>query len=535
MNLFLSKKSKIHKLSKNLMTAIRQNKKLTLIAVFVLLFGAIGSYMLFSTRAEVPQGTYTNWDWNAPSDGYTSLQHSLTVEAVTPNAPFFWSHQFGFVNGDGGYIGLQSSGSRVNGTQGKTAIFSVFGAAIDATAGSCVMEQGGFDGGTGSGTSCRVPYEWEVGRSYTMRTAKTGADSGGTWWTGWVKDNASGVETKIAEIKVPATWKGHGSWSVMWTEFFGASVPSCDLIPYSRVRFTKPIANNGSATPSSMSNYLNDRITCPSSITNVSNGVVQTNGNPHYQDATIAAAGSTNGITGVYFNNKDFTGTSITRNDTAVNYDWRNGSPDIQLGPDTFSVRWTGKIAVPTSGTYTFHTYSDDGIRLWVNNQKIIDDWTDHPPQENSGSINLTAGQQYEIKVEYYENGGGAVARLLWSGPNVAKQVIPNSAYIITQSSPPPAPSDTQAPVVTISRPSPGETVRGTVQINATAQDNVGVVKMEVYVNGEFVASSNSNSLSATWEPPKAKGKSSKNHTLYVTATDAAGNSSSQTLTFSVR
>ena len=52
--------------------------------------------------------------------------------------------------------------------------------------------------------------------------------------------------------------------------------------------------------------------------------------------------------------------------------------------------------------TYTFYTTSDDGVRLWVNNQLVVDNWTDHAATENSGAIALTAGQRYDIRMEFY-------------------------------------------------------------------------------------------------------------------------------------
>src|SRR2546422_721284 len=81
----------------------------------------------------------------------------------------------------------------------------------------------------------------------------------------------------------------------------------------------------------------------------------------------------------------------------------------------------------PSSETVTFHTVSDDGVRLWVNGQLIIDNWTDHAPTENSGTIALTAGQRYDIRMDFYENGGGAVAQLYWSSPTITRHIIPQS------------------------------------------------------------------------------------------------------------
>src|SRR5262249_9235685 len=103
------------------------------------------------------------------------------------------------------------------------------------------------------------------------------------------------------------------------------------------------------------------------------------------------------------------------------------GQPGI--GADLFSVRWTGMVQPRYSGTYTFYTMSDDGASLWVSNNvtPLIDNWTDHAPTENIGNIDLVAGQYYNIRMEYYENGGGALAKLSWSAAFVAKDIIPQS------------------------------------------------------------------------------------------------------------
>jgi len=146
------------------------------------------------------------------------------------------------------------------------------------------------------------------------------------------------------------------------------------------------------------------------------------------------------GLTGQYFNNQDFTGTAVTRVDTTVNFDWAAGAPVSGFGVDTFSVRWTGEVVPQFSESYRFYTSSDDGVRLWVNNQQIVNNWTDHGTTENSGTIALTAGQAYPIRMEYYEAGGQAVARLSWSSASRAKQIIPQSRLSSMPSTPPPPP-----------------------------------------------------------------------------------------------
>ena len=132
------------------------------------------------------------------------------------------------------------------------------------------------------------------------------------------------------------------------------------------------------------------------------------------------------GLTGEYFNNIDFTDLRVTRIDPVIDFNWGFGSPDPAVGPDTFSVRWVGILQTPFSETYTFHTTSDDGIRLWVNDTLVVNDWSDHAARERSGSIKLDAGL-YDIKVEYYENTRRAVAKLAWSSPSQPKQIIPQS------------------------------------------------------------------------------------------------------------
>ncbi|MDP9348567.1 MAG: PA14 domain-containing protein, partial [Gemmatimonadota bacterium] len=80
---------------------------------------------------------------------------------------------------------------------------------------------------------------------------------------------------------------------------------------------------------------------------------------------------------------------------------------------DQFSARWVGKHSF-NAGTYEFKVTADDGIRLWVDGQLLIDQWKDQAPTTYTASVSLTAGE-HEVKTEYYENGGGAVARVSWA------------------------------------------------------------------------------------------------------------------------
>ncbi len=148
-----------------------------------------------------------------------------------------------------------------------------------------------------------------------------------------------------------------------------------------------------------------------------------------------APAGNGTGLTAQYFDNIDFTNLKVTRTDATVNFDWGNGSPDPSVGVDTFSARWTGQVQAKYSEAYTFYTFSDDGVRLWVNNMLVINNWNDHGPTENAGQITLAAGQKYSITMEFYENGYGATAKLSWSSASQAKQIVPQQ-YLYGTSTP---------------------------------------------------------------------------------------------------
>ena len=108
----------------------------------------------------------------------------------------------------------------------------------------------------------------------------------------------------------------------------------------------------------------------------------------------VSTGGGGNGLSATYYDNMDLTGATVTRVDPTIDFSWGTGVPAAGIGADTFSVRWTGQVQPQFTGTYTFYTVSDDGVRLWVNGQQIVNNWTDHAPTENSGTIALAAGQR---------------------------------------------------------------------------------------------------------------------------------------------
>ena len=152
-----------------------------------------------------------------------------------------------------------------------------------------------------------------------------------------------------------------------------------------------------------------------------------TNSSPATVHIVVGTGGT--GLTGSYYNNMDFTSLVTTRIDSAVNFDW-GSTPPASLGAGTYSVRWTGRVLAPETGTYRFSTRTSDGVRLWINGVQVINDWNDQAANlwNDSAAITLTAGQQYHLIMEYYDNASPSTARLYWympSRPYQAATVIP--------------------------------------------------------------------------------------------------------------
>ncbi|MGF2033815.1 MAG: DUF4347 domain-containing protein [Nostoc sp. CmiVER01] len=137
---------------------------------------------------------------------------------------------------------------------------------------------------------------------------------------------------------------------------------------------------------------------------------------PLVSDGSFSVMSSGYGLKGEYFNNRDLSGTPVhTEIDSAINFDWGNRSPwASSVNSDNFSVRWTGNIIFPENGYYKFFTEADDGVRLWINNELIINRWFDASQTDESNVVYRSKGEAASIKLEYYERGFGAKAKLQW-------------------------------------------------------------------------------------------------------------------------
>ncbi|MEL0653183.1 glycoside hydrolase family 3 C-terminal domain-containing protein [Algibacter sp. TI.3.09] len=144
------------------------------------------------------------------------------------------------------------------------------------------------------------------------------------------------------------------------------------------------------------------------------------------------------GLFGEYYDDKFLEGTPQTRVDKVVNFDPVNNPPDPYTNYRHKSIRWTGYITPNFSGTYKIGVNSDDGVRLWLNNKLVVDEWHNRGMTTDQVEITMEAGEKYAIKLEYFDNGGDAICQLLWEVPTLTddlyaedKAVARASDYVI--------------------------------------------------------------------------------------------------------
>ena len=134
--------------------------------------------------------------------------------------------------------------------------------------------------------------------------------------------------------------------------------------------------------------------------------------------ASALRSGGQPGLSAEYFSTEDLSGAPFaTRRDAQVDLNWARGNPVPGLPVFHISARWTGEMVAPADGDYALGVRGDDGFRLFVGGQKVLDDWSVHPPDTRSYTLTLKAGQAVPIRLEYYQAEGGAEVSLLWKQP----------------------------------------------------------------------------------------------------------------------
>lgn len=138
------------------------------------------------------------------------------------------------------------------------------------------------------------------------------------------------------------------------------------------------------------------------------------------------------GFFGEYFDNAQLEGKpNFTRVDPAIDFDWSKVSPKKGFPRENFSVRWTGTLGpIPESGQYLLGGKTDDGLRYWIDGKQIINSWIGRGPTEDLMPVKLEKGKTYQIKIEYNQLGGGAVAQMTWVKPSEVKEIVNRSLWI---------------------------------------------------------------------------------------------------------
>jgi len=132
----------------------------------------------------------------------------------------------------------------------------------------------------------------------------------------------------------------------------------------------------------------------------------------------VPASAFTGPLTAQFYNNMTLSGTPVTTTtEPNVDFNWNGDSPLSGVNADQWSATFSGTIDPTVTGTYTFSLTSDDGSRLLVNGQQVIDNWQDQASNTETGTVTLTAGQPATIEVEYYQDGGSSLVSLGWQLP----------------------------------------------------------------------------------------------------------------------
>lgn len=255
-------------------------KLLSFVFVFACIGGLLGAALLLISNAagypKGPGGTYSDWYFPDNGAGYDSLDWDITPEIlpVRPNAAWVSTHfyfmNFSFINGSGGYTGLQdySEPTRLRPISGKTITFSIW----DTQLGGQSPDQSQPFYGEGTGWQTRLAYTFEAGKTYHMRIAvgPNGRDSTGTWWGVTITDKSTGTNQLVGQIKVPPTWgklkpsAALNGEDANWNQTGSGQVTEYDCSKF--ITSTTSVDNlvaNGAVRPNRLSNMVSTGISQP--------------------------------------------------------------------------------------------------------------------------------------------------------------------------------------------------------------------------------------------------------------------------------
>lgn len=183
--------------------------------------------------------------------------------------------------------------------------------------------------------------------------------------------------------------------------------------------------------------------------------------------------GTGTGLTAQYYAANDFKTLLLTRTEPNINlFDLTHPSPHY-LVPASFAARWTGKIQPQFTETYTFYVTVGGGVRLWVNNKILIDQWNEkYPSQVKSLTIALVGGQLYDIKLEFFNTDDRSGCTLEWASTSLKREFIPMSQLYSGDVTPPPPPIN-KPPMADAGQ---DQTIYATFTLNGSGTDSDGKI-----------------------------------------------------------
>ena len=197
------------------------------------------------------------------------------------------------------------------------------------------------------------------------------------------------------------------------------------------------------------------------------------------------AIGTGTGLEGGYWtlhtNTAPFTGSpTLTRLDPTVNFNWGWGSPDPSISATNFTARWVGQVQALGTENYTFQTINDDGVRLWVNDQLLIDSWVPQAAGQfiNANTIALTGVNKYDIVMEYFQATQADLAELYWSNATtVGYSPVPQSQLY---------PAASVLPAIALTSPANGASypTSSPIPLAASVTTNHNVIQSVAFYNG---------------------------------------------------
>jgi hypothetical protein len=154
--------------------------------------------------------------------------------------------------------------------------------------------------------------------------------------------------------------------------------------------------------------------------------------------ADPAAGLQNNGLLGIYFSKPNLSGDFKVRVDPSIDFDWEESPPIPGYEANQYSVRWEGDLIPESTESYTLELETEENVRLWLDDQLLIQSGKQKKTELVSVPIELKAGEKYHLRIEMVEIGSQPTARLFWSSTSVSRSLIPGSYFIPAK--PPPLP-----------------------------------------------------------------------------------------------